>query len=267
MFPREIPYPEALGDGIELQKALGLNSIEEMRRISPKKLIEVAKRLVAGDEQPMKLRFAPVLDNAIIQNQDDTLDKKAKIPLILGSNKDEATFFLAMTPPITTDSYRSFIRRSFGDAASRVIEHFPADSNEKAVKQFIYLQTCNLFTLPAYELAKKLHERGGNVYVYRFNRVSPKNRANGAGASHGEEIPYIFGHAADQGYDETDQQISKAMMKYWVQFSGIGNPNFQGCPEWPQYTSAANNYVEFDDKISVRNYGDDKAFDIFLNLG
>ncbi len=50
MFPREIPYPEALEDGIELQKALGASGVEEMRRISPTKFIDVAKRLVARVE-------------------------------------------------------------------------------------------------------------------------------------------------------------------------------------------------------------------------
>ena len=262
--PREIPYKEALEGGLDLQKALGVTCIEAMRRIPPKQLLEAAKRLVAGDEQPNKLRFAPALDNIIIKNQDDALLEKAKIPLIVGSNKDEATFFTAMAPPVTAKYYKSYIRRSFGEKAARVLTDFPADSNEEAKKQFIYLLTYNLFTAPVFEIAKVLSELGGDVYVYRFNRLSPRNLESGIGVSHGEEIPYLFGHVTAQGYGDTDKTLSVAMMDYWIHFCMTGDPNSKELPEWPKYSFTVNGYLELNDEIKARDYTQDKSFTALL---
>ena len=262
MFPREIPYEEALRDGLEFQKALGASGIEEMRRIPAEKLIEIARKFASQDEQPKKLRFAPTLDDIIIKDQDKTLRERARIPLIVGSNKDEATFFKPMMPPITMGNYESFVRRTFGNKAPRVLESFPASSNKEAESSFIYLHTCNLFTVPVYELARALSNLGGEVYVYRFNRSSPKNTASGIGASHGEDIPYVFGNVNGEGYAEADRKISEAMMKYWIQFCKTGNPNAEGLPDWPEFSSRSNRYLAFDDDISTRTYTDDVWFNI-----
>lgn len=260
--PREIAYTEALQDGLELQKALGAVDVEEMRHIPPEKLMEAARVLADKDEQPMKLRFAPALDDIIIKDQDKTLKEKSRIPMIIGSNKDEATFFIPMMPPITPANYEPFVNKSFGNKASHVLAFFPAGTNEEALRNFIYLHTCNLFTVPVYELTRTLSRLGGEVYVYRFNRLSPKNLASGIGVSHGEEVPYIFGHVDIEGYIGVDRNLSEAMMKYLIQFCKTGNPNGAGLPHWPKFSDRLNTYLAFDDDISTKNYEDEAWFNI-----
>ena len=263
--PREIPYEVALQDGLEFQKVLGSSNIEEMRNIRPEKLIEVGRKLANTDEQPMKLRFAPALDEVIIRDQQKTLREKTRIPLITGSNKDEATYFLPMMSPRTIDNYGPYIYRSFGDKAAKVLDSFPARSDAEAQINFIYLHTCNLFTVPTYKLARDLSNLGGKVYVYRFNRLSPKNVDNGIGVSHGEEVPYIFGHVkGKQGYVELDSKISESMIKYWLQFCKTGDVNRPGLPEWPRYQSELDQYMEFSDSISARHFSEELWFDILL---
>jgi para-nitrobenzyl esterase len=260
--PREVPYQEALYDGIEFQKALGASGIEEMRGVPPVKLTEVAKEFAARDEQPKKLRFAPALDEVFVKDQSITLQEKATLPLIIGSNKDEANFFRPMMPPITLGNYQSFVKRSFGEKALRVLAAFPASSDEEALRNALYLHTCNLFTVPVYNLARALSYWDSAVYVYRFNRSSPKNVAIGIGASHGAEIPYVFGNVNAEGYAEVDKKISETMMKHWVQFCKTGNPNMAGLPYWPKFSTGLNQYLAFDDDTSTGNYADDAWFDI-----
>lgn len=260
--PREIPYQEALYDGLDFQKALGVSSIAEMRHVLPVKLMEVAREFTSKDEQPKKLRFAPALDDVIVKDQDETLQEKANLPMIIGSNKDEANFFRPMMPPITLGNYESFIVRSFGDKALQVLASFPASSDGEALRNAIYLHTCNLWTVPVFRLARALNKLGGAVYVYRFNRSSPKNTASGIGASHGEEIPYVFGNVNGEGYAEADKKISETMMKCWVQFCKTGNPNMAGLPNWPKFSARQNKYLVFDDDIATNNYVDDAWFNI-----
>jgi para-nitrobenzyl esterase len=264
--PREIPYKEALQYGLEMQKALGASSIEEMRDIPAKKLMEFARNLASTDEQPKILRFAPALDDVNIRAQDKTLLERAKVPLIVGSNRDEATFFTVRMPPVTIGDYQKFVQSKFGDKAAQVLAYFPVHSNEEAKKRFIYLHTCYYWTIPVYELARTLSKLGGNVYVYRFNRLAPKNQESGIGVSHGEETPYVFGHLGEEGYTEVDKKVSKAMMKYWVEFAKTGNPNIDGLPEWPKYTPERNKYLEFDNEISVKDYASDGSLNALVTF-
>ncbi|HJX12052.1 MAG TPA: carboxylesterase family protein [Dehalococcoidales bacterium] len=258
MFPREVPYEEALADGLELQRALGASGIGEMRRLPAAEIAEAARRLARGDEQPKKLRFAPVRDDVVIKAMEETLGERAGLPLMVGSNADEAAFFTKFMPPVTLDNYPALVKRSFGEKALLILASYPVGSDEEANRTFLHLRTRSLFTAPVYELAGALGRRGGRVYVYRFNRVAPGNLESGLGASHGEEIPYVFGHADGQGYDATDRRLSGAMMGGWTQFARTGNPNGEGLPEWPAFSPRAERYLELNDEISVRDYGEEE---------
>jgi para-nitrobenzyl esterase len=233
-----------------------------MRRIPPLELMELARGFTSKDEQPKKLRFAPALDDVFIKDQEKTLKEKSNLPMIIGSNKDEATFFIPMMPPITMSNYDSFIVKSFGDKAPQVLAAFPSNSDGEALKNAIYLHTCNLWEVPVYRLARALSKLGGAAYVYRFNRLSPKNVASGIGVSHGEEIPYVFGNVQGEGYAEEDRNLSEMMMNFWVQFSKTGNPNTAGLPHWPKFSARLNKYLVFDADITTQNYADEAWFNI-----
>jgi para-nitrobenzyl esterase len=266
MVPREIPYDEALHQGLEMQKALGVRSIKEMREIPAEKLISLTKVMIVKDEMPKKLRFAPTRDDIIIRDQEKTLRERARVPLIIGSNKDEAIFFKPKTQPINIDYYKTVVKNYFGDKSSSILDAFQAGSDEEAEKHFLHLHTYNLFTVPAYDIAGKLSALGGTVYIYRFNRLAVQNQASGLGVSHGEEIPYVFGHADTEGYTSEDQKISEAIMKYWIQFANMGNPNRQGLPGWPRFTLESNQYLAMEDEVVVKNYLDDVSMQTLLKI-
>ena len=257
MFPREIPYDKALRDTLELQKALRASSIEEMRLIPAADIIEAAIEASANNEMPRQPRYSPVLDNTVIKSQDETLRERAQFPLIIGNNKHEATWFMQFMPPITLDNYREILERNFGQIATQMLASFPINSDEEAKNAFISIYTHNLFTKHVHDIAGRLTALGGDIYVYRFDRVAPRNQTNGLYAAHAEEIPYVFGHVGVEGYTKTDEKVSDEMMKYWVQFSKTGNPNVEGLPEWPQYTTESKDYIILDEKISSDQYTDD----------
>jgi para-nitrobenzyl esterase len=266
MVPREIPYDEALQQGLEMQKALRVSSIKEMREMPAEKLISLAKVMIAKDEMPKKLRFAPIIDDIVIRDQEKTLRERARVPLIIGSNKDEATFFKPRMKPINIDYYKMVVKNYFGDKSSSILDTFHAGSDEEAERHFLHLHTYNLFTVPAYDIAGKLSALGGTVYIYRFNRLAVQNQASGTGVGHGEEIPYVFGHTNTEGYTSEDHKISEAMMKYWIQFAKMGNPNRQGLPVWPRFTLEYNHYLAMDDEVMVKNYFDDASMQTLLKI-
>ena len=92
------------------------------------------------------------------------------------------------------------------------------------------------------------HSGAGNpAYQFQFARVAPGREA--AGASHGTEVPYVFGNlgaaANSPKYNDTDRQVSAAMQEYWTNFAKTGDPNGGRLPRWPQFTPAARAYIEF----------------------
>jgi para-nitrobenzyl esterase len=264
--PREIPYQEALAQGLEFQKSLGVNNLKEMRQVPAEKLISAANILMSKDEMPKKLRFAPVADNVIVWDQSQTLHHRANYPLIIGSNQDEATFFTSRMPRMTRDYYRQAIRSYFGDKSLAVLEAFPANTDQEAESQFLKLHTHNLFTVPVYDLARKLSMMGDRVFIYRFIRLAPQNQANGKGVSHGEEIPYVFGNVQAEGYIEKDLTVSETIRKYWVQFAKTGDPNPKGFPLWPRFTMNSNKYLELGDETLTRSFRDDRVLEKLIRI-
>jgi para-nitrobenzyl esterase len=168
--------------------------------------------------------------------------------------------------PINIDYYKRAVKNYFGDQSSSILDAFHAGSDEEAEKHFLHLHTYNLFTVPAYAIAGKLSALGGTVYIYRFSRLAVQNQASGIGVSHGEEIPYVFGHTHTEGYISEDHKISEAIMKYWTQFAKMGNPNRQGLPVWPRFTLESNHYLAMEDEVMIKNYSDDASMQMLLKM-
>ena len=55
-----------------------------------------------------------------------------------------------------------------------------------------------------------------------------------AGALHGEEVPFVFGHAGP-GWTDGDRAVAELVQSYWVNFARTGDPNGGGLPAWQPY--------------------------------
>jgi para-nitrobenzyl esterase len=114
-------------------------------------------------------------------------------------------------------------------------------------------------------------EKGkGKAYVYYFDVRTPQSPN---GATHAAEIGYVFGNLGGVGGGPAaivgpprpeDIAMSELMSRYWVNFAKNGDPNGPGLPQWPAFTTSAQNAMIFDTKSSARplpNIPQLKAFD------
>jgi para-nitrobenzyl esterase len=156
-----------------------------------------------------------------------------RVPLILGTNRDETKLFLFFDP--------SLVRRWFGvlpQLRDRERYFRQADLGSRTWK-----------ATGADEPALSLVARGGPpVFVYRFDwddlpRILWADLRELLGAAHGFEIPFVFGHfeLGREGrrlFTERNREgrvaLSEAMMSYWAAFARDGDPG-RGAGDLPRW--------------------------------
>jgi para-nitrobenzyl esterase len=207
------------------------------------------------------IRFMPVVDRWLIPDLPATLlanHQELKVPVLLGSNLDESTLFVAPLQAFDVEAYRRFIRAAFRAGADDVLARFPVVRDADVKPALARVLGYSSFVAPARRLARAMADFGGRVYLYSFTRVRPGTPAARLGAFHGAEIPFVFGtfgHLFPAGAPEveaTDRALSQTMMDYWVRFAATGDPNGEGTPAWPRYASPSDVWLELGSEIQTR---------------
>ena len=174
-----------------------------------------------------------------------------QVPVMLGTNRDENRLFMFGDP--------RWVKMYFW-----VVPRLRADEN-------LYVTTSeylakNWKATGADQPAASMRAVGDDVYVYRFDWDEQPTMLGAdlsllLGASHGFEIPFVFGHF-DLGRRGnvmwTDdnlpgrQQLSAAMMGYWAEFARNGDPGRGGDASgvewaaWDPSSPAAPKYLVLD---------------------
>jgi para-nitrobenzyl esterase len=99
---------------------------------------------------------------------------------------------------------------------------------------------------------------GHPTYQYQFDLPVPGREE--AGAVHGAELAFVFGHLTRFAYTERDRKISEIVQQYWVNFARTGDPNGNGLPVWPRFDTAKRSYMEFTENGPVAKENLRRAF-------
>jgi para-nitrobenzyl esterase len=91
-----------------------------------------------------------------------------------------------------------------------------------------------------------LADQGVPVYAYRFSYVAES--LGQPGAQHATDIPFFFDTQAIKYAEKTtarDNAMGKTISTYLVNFAKTGNPNHAALPEWPRYSRAKDEILDF----------------------
>jgi len=184
---------------------------------------------------PLVFADGTVLPDGPLEERFVSEDGWNRVPVMLGTNRDEYRLFLFPDP--------SRIRR--------VLWIFPRFVNERT-----YLATADARSqmwkaTGADGPAAALRRSEPNVYAYRFDwdeepTILGADLSKMLGACHGFEIPFVFGNfdlgrASRMIYTEGNlagrQALSRAMMSYWVAFAKSGNPGRGSDGTFPAWTA------------------------------
>jgi para-nitrobenzyl esterase len=201
---------------------------------------------------PGILAFFPVVDGDLVPEH--PLDaflagRQHPVPLLIGTNKDEASLFARMSAPIMPVAPTA-IRGMFGrlgreqpglalpaeDTVLSAYTDVPAKGRGLAIARDIG------FRMPAVWLAQA-HSAVAPTYLYRFDWATPLLRVMRIGATHATELPYVWGNLVAGPKDptfklaglRTGRAVSARMRQRWRGFIRGDGPDANGAERWPAF--------------------------------
>ena len=159
------------------------------------------------------------------------------VAFMVGANADETGQAVPAIP--TEAAYEQIVNTQFGALASQVLAHYPAASFPTPRAAYVRVTTDSRFVCPSRDIARAA-AHGQTEPVYRYFFQYP---ATAFGATHGIELPFVFGtfssiivNGTPYTPTATDLAISAAIQSDWTSFAKTGVP--AGTPTWPSYVVA-----------------------------
>lgn len=200
-------------------------------------------------------------------------DISSNVPLVIGTNKDEATLFISLAMrrrvdrngPLAT-AVRNFILQAAsrrlaqyiaGDSAKKFLDTYrQAHENLSGADLFAAILTDAMMRIPSIIQAERkyaLNTAPVFMYLFSWETAAFGGRLK---ATHGLEIPFVFGNLSEGpliGTGEEQQVLSRSMSESWISFARNGIPGYSGIPAWPPYTPDTRATMIFDRACRVEN--------------
>ena len=176
------------------------------------------------------------------------------VPMILGWTADEGSTLQADAAPDSLAAHRAQTRETLGDLAAEHDDLYPATTDQEARRVFFRSYGDRQFGWSGWTGATLMATVSSSAYLYHFTRVPPGPDSESLGAYHSVDVAYVFntfGRGAapvsNRDYDEVDRALADQMASYWVNFATTGDPNGEGLPAWPAYTTDTDMTMVFGD--------------------
>ena len=223
--------------GTELGDRLGAQSAEALRALPARTVQRAAEGLA--------LPLTTVVDGVVMPAQPGDLyraGQMAKVPVLLGFNKDEGTSLTAPSwRPKTREALGARFERRFGPHAPRLLAHYAGDP-ERAWLDAFRDQRFGWEMVSWGDAAAAAEQP---AYLYYFTHHPSGPYVAQLRAFHAGEILYAFDNVAlNPAATEADYALGKMMSGYWVAFAKTGDPNHEGAPEWPQWAPETRPFLE-----------------------
>lgn len=222
---------------------------------------------------------APTVDGAFMPSDPMTMVKNTNlegIDILVGSNKDEGTYFLLydFIDYFDKDEATSLPREKFLEIMNTIFNKASEPEREAIIFQYTGWESGNdgyqnqyqvgqavgdhFFICPTNEYTQLLAEKGAAVHYYYFtHRTSTSLWGEWMGVLHGDEIEYIFGQPLNQSlqYIQRERELSKRMVLAVSEFARTGLINDD---HWPLYSKENQIYYIFNAEDQTNKRKEDK---------
>ena len=212
-----------------------------------------ANEILKAWSHDRQVHFDAIVDGWVLTDQPAKIyaeGKELRIPVLVGSNTDEATVF-GHNDLKTVEQYKQYLLRDTGKYADQEFQTYPVATDAGVPEQYLRLQN-DTFAYGAWSMARAMTRAGQPAYLYRFTFSETGKRAQ-LGAYHGEELAFLS-DSFPSGWEHSDDDkvLGEVMRSYWTQFAKTGNPNTPGLPGWPHYDAHSDQCLELGRTIRLR---------------
>lgn len=238
-----LDYDSAEERGIQFAAQAGVsgtNQLSQLRSLSAKAL----KKIVQN--QTVLSGFYPVIDTYVLPKSPFEAfhdGDQAKVPILLGSNADEATLLHPIFPTpliehrlqtMSPNQLPEVFYTVYAAEADKLLTLYPGLQQRNVAAETAFLGDV-MFGSKVRFYAEYATKAGQAAYYYFFKRVPPSSKQT-VGAFHASELPFVHGTSTPiLPLDDADKQLSVAMVNYWTQFAKTGNPNDNGLVAWEAF--------------------------------
>ncbi len=188
------------------------------------------------------LPFAPTVDGTVLPAAplaSLTAGQGGNVPLLIGSNRDEARLFLvaAATIDLIDDPALAAVAGAYGLSGDDLALYRGNRPGGSAGDVLAAVITDWFFRIPPIRVAEARAASGaGHTWMYRFDHPDPQDN-HGFGACHAAEIPFVFDSAGREELrpligDTPSQPVADRAHRVWVDFITRGDPG------WARYDTA-----------------------------
>ena len=238
--------PAAESTGVEFARLKGITgddaeALKKLRSLPAESIVDGLN--MASMRQAANTYSGPMIDGKIVVEESQTAymaGTQPHIPVIVGANSMEIGF----SSEATMDELFS----QFGPKAEAARAAYDPNRNRDLTTLRAMVASDRMMMEPARFVATALSRSGQSVWEYRFSYVATSMRNKWKGAPHASEIPYVFDTVrAKYGKDLTDEdeKAAQTIHSYWLQFAKTGNPHGPGLPQWPKYSAAEDQLLNF----------------------
>jgi para-nitrobenzyl esterase len=175
----------------------------------------------------------------------------AKIPVILGTNKNEGALFLTLAGGVADEAaFQALMEGVFPGHGAEIVAKYPVASFSSATEAAGVAFGDGAFVCPTRRTARWLAKAGASPFLYHFVHAPTSGLFSSLGAFHSVELPFVFGNAyLGITLDADEQKLSQAIQGYWSSLASDGTP--KGAKDWPLYAEAADESLVLDLAITT----------------
>lgn len=210
-----------------------------------------------GNSSGSILPFSPNVDGSVLpQSVTNALlsGRFNHVPVLEGTNQTEGRLFIAVgfdltaTGPLTAAQYPGVVQALVGaQVAPQVLQEYPLRNFSSPDVALSAIFGDAGFSCQA-RAADQLLAASVPTFAYEFSDTNAPMLflppvSFPYGATHTDEIQYLFQvDALASRLNANQEQLSRQMISYWVQFARNGNPNSAQTANWADYNAVTDNF-------------------------